>query len=151
MGLRRLARELALKALYSYEFMDEQESADYYKLYNELNSHLVDIAQTEHDFEKNPTSDKSIEFASQILKALIFNVDNVDEIINNQSDNWSIERLAVIDREILRVAVTEMKYLDTPHPIIINEAIEIAKKYSTENSGKFVNGILDAISGDLSK
>ncbi len=149
MGLRRLARELALKALYSYEFQDESVETDYYRLYNELNTHLVNIAQTEHDHDKHHTSEKSIEFAAQILKALIFNMADVDEVINNQSDNWSIERLAVIDREILRVAVSEMKYLDTPHPIIINEAIEIAKKYSTENSGKFVNGILDAISGEL--
>jgi N utilization substance protein B len=72
-------------------------------------------------------------------------------IINNQSDNWTIERLAVIDREILRIAVAEMKYIKTPHPIVINESIEIAKKYSTENSGKFVNGILDAISSELQK
>ncbi|MDP8231968.1 MAG: transcription antitermination factor NusB [Candidatus Zophobacter franzmannii] len=151
MGLRRLARELALKALYSYEFQDEPEDTDIYQLYNEVNQHLINICDSEKEHGNGSSSEKVIEFAGSILKALVFNMDEVDLLINKQSENWTIERLAVIDRELLRIAVAEMKYLNTPPPVVINESIEIAKKYSTENSGKFVNGILDAIGHELPK
>jgi N utilization substance protein B len=74
----------------------------------------------------------------------------LDETIKKYAANWDLRRIAVVDRNILRLAIYEMMFRDDIPPIVsINEAVDIAKKFSTEDSGKFVNGILDRIKGDL--
>ena len=73
-------------------------------------------------------------------------MERIDKVIAETSENWSLERISVIDRTILRFAVYELLYCDDiPHSVSINEAIELAKKYSGDESGKFINGILDRI------
>jgi N utilization substance protein B len=69
----------------------------------------------------------------------------IDELIVKQAENWRLERLAVIDRAILRLAIYELRTTDTPPKVILNEAVELAKKFSSEEAGAFVNGILDAV------
>jgi N utilization substance protein B len=73
----------------------------------------------------------------------------IDELIVKQAENWRLERLAVIDRAILRLAIYELRTTDTPPKVILNEAVELAKKFSSEEAGSFVNGILDAVHKSL--
>ena len=90
--------------------------------------------------------EKVFEFYKTLFTATVANREKIDETITSTSKNWGLERMSAIDRCILRLAVCEMMFLeDAPVAVIIDEAIELAKKYSTENSGKFVNGVLDTI------
>ena len=69
----------------------------------------------------------------------------LDAIIVKHADNWRFERLAAIDRAILRLAIHELRTGETPHKVVLNEAVDLAKKFSSEDSGAFVNGVLDAV------
>src|ERR1700730_15910995 len=82
-------------------------------------------------------------FANQLLEGAARNSTDLDEIISKHAANWRLERVAAIDRAILRLALFEMRTSDTPRKVVIDEAIELAKKFSSEEAGGFVNGILD--------
>ncbi len=85
-------------------------------------------------------------FALSLFDATVSNVNAIDKVIRDVAANWDLERMAAFDRNLLRVAVAELLFTDgTPHKVVINEAIEMAKRFSTENSGKFVNAVLDKI------
>ena len=84
------------------------------------------------------------EFANRLFEGAAKEVASLDEQIVKHADNWRFERLAAIDRAILRLAIHELRSTDTPPKVVLNEAIELAKKFSSEESGGFVNGILDA-------
>jgi len=127
MSTRRLSREYCLKVLYL---------ADIIKA-----SNLSDLSM----FEIEKLEGKSVDFAEKLIEKVFENKKSIDEIIAKYAKNWKIERMPIIDRNILRLATCEILFSDTPVAAIIDEAIEIAKKYSTENSGRFVNGILDRI------
>ena len=89
-------------------------------------------------------------FAQDLLRRAVENKERCDELIMAKAHNWDFERIAVIDKLIMRLAICEFLYFDDiPSKVSIDEAIEIAKKYSTEKSGQFINGILDAILIDL--
>lgn len=86
------------------------------------------------------------DFTYSIVQGTREHIDAIDKIINNAAEHWSMDRMAVVDRNILRAAAYELFYRpDIPPSVSINEAIEIAKKYSTEESASFINGILDRI------
>ena len=88
--------------------------------------------------------------AEKIIYGVYGHVAEIDGIISKYSTNWSIHRIAVVDRNVLRIAIYEMLYDQGVPPVVsINEAVDIAKKYSTRESGAFVNGILDRLRGDL--
>ena len=129
MGLRRKGREIAMQTLYSMEFETEEEM------------NIEDIAGNSNISDK-----KIIEFAENLLDLVQVNIESVDEKIQENSKNWSFDRIAMADKCILRIAAAEILFTETAHPIIINEAIEVSKKYCSESSGKFINGILHAIS-----
>lgn len=131
MSKRRLSRENCLQSLYLND-VTRLETQDILAMFQ-----LQEFAQEEKVFE----------FYKGLFTATVSNRDKIDETIKTTSKNWGLERMSAIDRCILRMAVCEMMFLeDAPVPVIIDEAIELAKKYSTENSGKFVNGVLDSIS-----
>jgi len=89
-------------------------------------------------------------FADKLIRGVIEHRDGVDAKIKEHAANWDLHRMAVVDRNILRLAIYEMLYRDDIPPVVsINEAVDIAKRFSTEDSGKFVNGILDKIKGEL--
>ena len=91
-------------------------------------------------------------FADRLIRGVLENRPTLDKSIQEHAENWDLNRMAVVDRNILRLAVYEMLYRDDIPPIVsINEAVDVAKKYSTEDSGKFVNGILDKIKGELTR
>jgi N utilization substance protein B len=85
-------------------------------------------------------------FAEGLVEGVMRERDALDRIIAGSVDNWRIDRMAVVDRNILRVAVYELAWLpDTPPVVVLDEAIEVGKKYGSEQSGSFINGILDAV------
>lgn len=131
---RRIIREKVLQLLYAFEM-------------NAANIEPM-IKETLADVED--PADK--EFANNLINQIILNKKKLDELIKARVDNWDLSRIALIDRILLRIGICEILFFpDIPPKVSINEAIEIAKDYSTSNSGKFINGILDAILADLKK
>lgn len=131
MGKRRESRTLALKVLYMYELVGGDEKQI-----------LEDTAEKEDIADDKKVKD----YAYNLITKVIANMETLNSIIEECTENWTISRMAVIDRNILRMAITEILLQDNvPDVVAIDEAIEIAKAYSTEDSGGFVNGILDYI------
>lgn len=98
----------------------------------------------EHFWKGAKAADQTRRYANQLFEGAAKEATALDEAISKHAENWRLDRLAAIDRAILRLAIHEMKVADTPAKVVINEAIELAKKFSSEDAGKFVNGILDA-------
>jgi N utilization substance protein B len=89
-------------------------------------------------------------FADPLIRGAVQYRDEADDIIRKHARNWELHRIAAVDRNILRLAIFEMVHRDDIPPVVsINEAVDIAKKFSTQDSGKFVNGILDKVKGEL--
>ena len=135
MRKRTLAREIALKALYQWDVLG-QEAAP------ELDG-----------FCRSEAKDEEVaSFALDLFRGCVEMVKALDEQIAAAAENWEVSRMAAIDRSILRIGTYELAYReDIPPKVSINEAIDLAKKYSTENSGEFVNGILDKVRLRLGK
>lgn len=103
-------------------------------------------AKLEAKFWKSAkAADRTRAFANELFEGAAKETSALDEIIGNHAENWKLDRLAVIDRAILRLAVHELRSGDTPAKVVLNEAVELAKKFSNEESGAFVNGVLDAV------
>lgn len=128
--VRRQARELALQILFQTEFAPQISYHTFLEVFE-------------------PTQDSEvIDYADTLVKGVEKNKEAIDAKIQASSAHWKVERMATIDRNILRIAVYEMKFATEPikENIVINEAVEIAKKYGTTDSGSFVNGLLDQVS-----
>jgi len=131
---RRIIREKTLQILYAYELNGEG-------LTTLIDGFLTDLP-----------SQADINFAKQLINKVVANTKELDKKISERVTNWEMDRIALIDRILLRIGITELFYFpDIPPKVTINEVIEIAKDYSTSNSNKFINGILDAILSDLKK
>ena len=129
MGKRREARESALKFLYQTEFNSENPSLELDSFCGRLN-----------------TSEEVQSFTRVLIKKLLLHEKEVDELLKKISTHWPQDRMAVIDSNILRLGVSELLFdSTTPPKVVINEAIEIAKKFGTDESPDFINGILDKI------
>ncbi len=136
MGKRRKARESTLQILFQIEF----DSSSLEKI---VNSYWENIAYSEEEIRS---------YSTWLIEGILSHKEEIDRIIQSVSEHWRVPRMAIIDRNILRIAVFELLYEEKVAPsIVINEAIEIAKKYSGEQAGTFVNGILDAIRKQLPK
>jgi len=99
-----------------------------------------------HFWKEHEAEDAVKSFAQGLVDGVMKEREALDRIIAGSVDNWRIERMAVVDRNILRVAVYELAWLpDTPSVVVLDEAIEVGKKYGSEQSGSFINGILDAV------
>ena len=89
-------------------------------------------------------------FAEPLIRGTLEHRDEIDALIKKHAKNWELHRIAAVDRNILRLAIYEMLHREDIPPVVsINEAVDIAKKFSTQDSGKFVNGILDKVKGEL--
>jgi N utilization substance protein B len=129
MGQRRKARECALQILFQLEFNSGDPQA------------LVKAY-----WEHQKASPEIREYGTWIVERILTHSEDIDRAIQSASKNWRLARMAVVDRNILRIAVAELLYEKTLAPaIVMNEAIEIAKRYSGEESAVFVNGVLDAV------
>lgn len=127
MGSRRRARELALQLLYQYELTRAEPEA----------------MQSEFE-EWRGSPDGVREFADALLRGTLEHLADIDGELEQQTAHWRLDRLAAVDRNILRLAMYELLFHpDTPHAVVIDEAIEIAKKFGAEESPRFVNGVLD--------
>jgi len=132
---RRRAREYVLQILFQLDITGSKLSDDLLK-----------------DFWKDKNEDaEGQEFTQSLVRGTVEHIASLDEIIKNAAEHWSLDRMAVVDKNILRAAAYELIYRkDIPPSVAINEALEIAKKYSTEESASFLNGILDRIAKDKS-
>ena len=137
MGNRRTAREITLQLLYEIE-MKGSEPRVVLELYWK--------GQTEE------TLPEVRQFTTELLEGTYRNRKEIDQLIERHSIHWKLSRMAVVDRNILRLGVYELLYLhDVPTNVVLNEAINIAKKFGTEDSGAFINGILDNVAKDVRK
>jgi N utilization substance protein B len=158
MGKRREARERAVQFLFQHDLNPPED----------LNRALEEFWQTQRaaaiagergpatwgqPVELPPPTAEEAEmrlFADPLIRGVIEHRDGIDEKIKGHAKNWDLHRIAIVDRNIMRLAIYEMLYREDIPPIVsINEAVDIAKKFSTQDSGKFVNGILDKIRSEL--
>jgi len=135
MGSRRKARECALQMLFAADVAEM--TAD-----DVVRSYWAELGEPELD-------ETAREFSSRLAAGTIANLELLDERIRSRAEHWRISRMAVVDRNILRLAVYEFLFEPTPRTVAINEALEIARRFSTYEATQFINGILDAIKRDL--
>jgi N utilization substance protein B len=129
MGARRKARELALQMLYQFDLSGNGPDI---------------IIEMFEDLQKSKTNTR--EFAEKIFRGTVAHIPDIDGMIQAQADNWRISRMAVVDRNIIRMSIYEFLHeTETPKLVVIDEAIEIAKKFGNDKSSQFINGILDGI------
>src|SRR6266536_2214649 len=135
MGSRRKARECALQMLFAAD-VAETPSDEVVRTY------WAELGESELD-------DTARDFATLLASGTLANLELLDQRIRSRAEHWRISRMAVVDRNILRLAVYEFLYEPTPRTVAINEALEIARRFSTYEATQFINGILDAIKRDL--
>tara|TARA_Y100000768_G_scaffold64396_1_gene44443 strand:+ start:8847 stop:9287 length:441 start_codon:yes stop_codon:yes gene_type:complete len=129
---KRKARIFALKMAYAYEMTNQDGSL----VHNNINI----------DNSLNEQSDDVASYSKKIVNTCVENIKDIDSLITSKSANWDINRIAFIDKIIIRLALTEMIYFDeVPPKVSIVEAVEISKEFSTKDSSSFINGILDSI------
>src|SRR5499427_6149234 len=134
MGPRRKAREYALQMLFQWDITRDT---------------IEQIAAT---FFQDQSDDPPavIDFARQLVTGTVEHVEEIDVLIQRHAEHWRLDRMATVDRNLLRMATQEFLYdKETPKTVVINEAIEIARRFSTQESPQFINGILDSIKKEL--
>ncbi|MCD5408452.1 transcription antitermination factor NusB [Candidatus Bipolaricaulota bacterium] len=122
--MRRQAREAVLRCLYRWEFLD---------------------LPPEELLAEEGGLGKERGFAQALLEGIRTHQPEIDRLIDQRAQGWGLDRLALVDRNILRLALFELLYTDTPPEVVIDEAVELAKEYGTEQAPKFINGILDRV------
>ena len=111
-----------------------------------------DPAKLEAKFWRSAkAADSTRKFANRLFESAARDAKELDVLIEGNVENWRLERLAAVDRAVLRLAISELRVAETPRKVVLNEAVELAKKYSSEEAGAFVNGILDSISKSFAK
>lgn len=128
---RRQSRELALQVLFQLEF-----------------SQHIDFRESLEIFRKNFEAPAEVwSYADELLEGIITHREQIDSLMQSSTAHWSLKRMALVDRNLMRIAIFEICYLQgtTPPKVAINEALEIAKKYSSTDSAGFINGVLDQV------
>ncbi|HEV8457508.1 MAG TPA: transcription antitermination factor NusB [Methylomirabilota bacterium] len=134
MGRRRKARELALQLLYQLDVQGESSAEP----------HLDEF------WTRHPVDREVRDFADALVRGTKQHEGKIDEMISQYTENWELERMAVVDRNILRQGIFELLWMgEAPPKVAINEALEVSKKFSTQESSRFINGILDRIHKEL--
>jgi len=139
MPSRRRSRQRSLQILYLWDVrrqpVEEATAAYFDTLYSE-------------ESRTKPVRDA---FLDQLVQGVVEHQEELDRRITQHAEHWRIERMPTVDRNILRLAVYEMVHSDTPAPVVIDEALELARRYSNEESVQFVNGVLDAVHRGLDR
>jgi transcription antitermination protein NusB len=131
-SLRTKSREFAMQMLFQWD-MSRQ-----------------DPAKLEAKFWRTAkAADNTRAFANKLFEGAAKDADELDALIVQHAQNWRLERMAIIDRAVLRLAIFELRISETPPKVVLNEAVDLAKKFSSEDAGAFVNGILDAVNKAL--
>jgi len=126
---RRASREMAMKLLYQMEIQKDDREA-----------------QKELFFKENPLSENDKAYVNDVIDGVFANLDYISDIIERNSKGWKLNRISKIDLSIMRLSIYEICFRDDiPYSVSVNEAVELAKKYSSEDSGSFINGILSKI------
>lgn len=131
---RRNARELVMQMVYEENFHEESERERI--IYDKIR---------EIDEEEKKRNKVVIEFIQSLYFGIFEHLKEIDELIEKSATNWSFARIAKVDLSILRLAIYELKFTDVPQKVAVNEAVEIAKEYSTEKSPRFINGVLGSV------
>jgi N utilization substance protein B len=134
MGPRRKAREYALQMLFQWDITHDS------------------IDQVATSFFQNQPEESQVvlDFANKLVTSTVEHVEQIDEFIRRHAEHWRLDRMATVDRNILRLAVQEFLFdKETPKTVVINEAIEIARRFSAQESPQFINGVLDSIKKEL--
>lgn len=129
MGKRSTSRRLAMQVLYQLEINPHAEAAEI----------------IEHTMSNGTFPEETKEFTTALVEGVWQKKTEIDDIIAKRSIGWSLDRINRVDRSILRLSIYELNNSDTPTSVIINEAVNLAKKYGTDDSSKFVNGILGGL------
>jgi transcription antitermination protein NusB len=159
LGKRRTAREMAVQMLYQSDLGGSPLPQIFHSF--DLSEYLArETAEPEETKEVRRTIeeertelsrrrkqvDEAFHFAQELVRGTLDNREKIDTLIRGQADNWRLERMPAVDRNVLRLAIYEMLYeTDTPKLVVVDEAIELAKKFGSEQSGRFVNGLLDGL------
>jgi N utilization substance protein B len=158
MGQRREARERAVQFLFQHDLNPPEnleEALEHFWTTQQATAIAEDkgAANWGQKVELPPPTTEELAtrlFSDKLIRGVLEHRDELDARIKLHAENWDIHRMAVVDRNILRLAIYEMLHRDDIPPVVsINEAVDIAKKFSTHDSGKFVNGILDKVKGEL--
>ncbi len=137
MRKRTYARELSLQMLYQIDITHDEPGA---------------VLSNFWETQEKPAQEQVKSFTAELVKGVVQNLAVIDAKISEYAANWQLKRMAVVDRNILRLSCYELLFReDIPPKVSINEAVELAKKYSGREAGKFVNGILDRIKTEKSK
>jgi N utilization substance protein B len=142
-GNRRRARELALQTLYAFEFGNR--SLD--EAIEDMRGRAAEPPSDDEDVSLLVRGgDEVQQFAEGLVRGVLEHRDSIDEMLGQYSTNWKVNRMALVDRNILRMATFELRHMqEIPPKVTLNEAVEIAKRYGSRDSGAFINGILDRI------
>ena len=138
MGSRRKARECALQMLFAADVAGAERADEL------VRSYWSEVAESDLD-------EGARDFATRLATGALAHHAEIDERIRSRAEHWRIERMAVVDRNVLRLAVYEFLHEPTPRTVAINEALEIARRFSSYEATQFINGILDAIKRDLDR
>lgn len=134
-GTRHKAREATLQMLFAVDMSPEDPEVLTHNYWSELGDEAID--------------ERTRDFANSLVKGTLKNISSIDDCIKVRAEHWRIERMAIVDRNVLRLAVFEFLYFDTPETVSINEALELARKFSSYEATQFINGVLDAIRQDV--
>src|SRR5919106_523443 len=158
-GKRRTAREMAVQMLYQSDLggsplphifntfdMAEYLAREAAAEKAEKTEPLTPAEQRDEHVRRRKRVEEAFHYAQELVRGAVEHQDKIDELIRSQADNWRLERMPAVDRNILRLAIYEMLFeKDTPKLVVLDEAIELAKKFGSEQSGRFVNGLLDGL------
>ncbi len=165
-GKRRMAREMALQMLYQHDMGGAPSAQEIFRRFD-LADYLVpdaagrkkerkatapagaadgEVAEATHGPERKHSVTEAFDYARSLVSGTLDHLDEIDALITRQADNWRLERMPAVDRNILRLAVFELLHEeDIPKLVVVDEAIELAKRFSTDQSSRFVNGLLDGL------
>jgi len=158
MGKRREARERAVQFLFQYDLnTPDNLDLELAQFWNSQRASAIEDEKGPSTWGEKPilpppTTEEAETrlFAEPLIRGVLQFRAEIDECIKKHTQNWDFNRIAVVDRNVMRLAIFEMLHRDDIPPVVsINEAVDIAKKFSTQDSGKFVNGILDKVRGEL--
>jgi len=134
MGTRRKSRELVLQMLFQAD----------------MGKQSADVVRKTFWAERGDVDEEARGFAEELFRVATDRAEEIDELIGKHTRHWKMDRMAAVDRNVLRAAVAEfLGYPETPRPIVINEALEIARRFSTPESVQFINGVLDSVGKEL--
>ncbi|MBK8466206.1 MAG: transcription antitermination factor NusB [Chloracidobacterium sp.] len=134
-GTRHKARECALQMLFAFDMAGGDAATLIRDYWNELGDTAID--------------DKTRDFANRLVSGTIEKIAAIDDVIRTRAEHWRIERMAIVDRNVLRLAVFEFLHHDTPDNVAITEALEVTRRFSSFEATQFINGILDGIKQDI--